>query len=156
MRNTGPIFNLMVLVILALFFSIDSTEAMARGGGGGGGGGGFGGGGGGGGFGGGGGYGGARGGGVRSGPPGAYRMRRVYSPNGPAREGNLAPRSSPQSTRPASSRPGRTEMTSPQTNGHTDVAPKGGQVHYRDITEKYEKLREAQHNDYWKNRNNPE
>ena len=148
MRNTGLIFNLTVLVVLALFFSIDSTAAMARGGGGGGGGGG--------GFGGGGGYGGARGGGVRSGPPGAYRMRRVYSPYGPAREGNLAPRPSPQSTRPASSRPGRTEITSPQPYGHPAVSPKEGQVHYRNITEKYEKLRETRHKDYWENRNNPE
>lgn len=141
MRNTGPVFNVMVLAVLALFFAIDSTEAMARGGGGGGGGGGF---------------GGARGGGVRSGPPGAYRMRRVYTPRAPAREGSLTPRPSPQSTSPASSRPGRTEMTSPQSYGHPVVSPREGQVPYRNITEKYEKLRETRHKDYWENRNNPE
>ena len=37
MRNTGPILTMIVLVVLALFFEIDTTEAMARGGGSGGG-----------------------------------------------------------------------------------------------------------------------
>ena len=149
MRNTWPISNVIVLFVLAFFFSIDSSAVMARGGGGGGGAGG-------GGIGGGGGYGGARGDAVRSQPPGNYRMRRVYTPRAPAREGSLTPRPSPQSTRPASPRSGRTEMTSPQTYGHPAVAPQEGQVHYRDITEKYEKLRETQHKNYWENRNNPE
>lgn len=88
MRITNPILNMVVLATLSLFFLIVSTEAMARGGvGGGGGGGGYGrGSGGGGGYGSGGGYGG------RGRQPGAYRMRRVYNSNGPARGGNFTPR----------------------------------------------------------------
>ncbi len=148
MRNTGPILSMIVLVVLALFFSIDVSEAMARGGGGGGGGGG-------GAIGGGGGFGGARGGGIRSAPPGAYRMRRAYSPFEHGRQGSATSQPAP-STRmqPASPSPQRTDINAPQTGRYQDGSPRERQVQYRDITEKYEKLREARHREYWENRNN--
>jgi hypothetical protein len=47
-------------------------------------------------------------------------------------------------------------MTAPQPYGHPAVSPKEGQVHYRDITEKYEKLRETRHKDYWEKRKHRE
>lgn len=132
MRNTGPILTMIVLVVLALFFEIDTTEAMARGGGAGGGGG----------------FSGARGGGVRSGPPGAYRMRRVYTPRAPAREGGLTPRPKSEPQRPATRNSRPAGMQSPQTRGHSFVSPQESPANYRNITEKYEKLRENRHKDY--------
>ena len=138
MRNQGPILNMILLVGLLLFFALISTDAMARGGGGGGGGGAIGGGGG---------FGGGRGAGIRGAPPGSYRMRRVYSPQAPAREGGLTPRPMTAPQGPAARSPQHTSMGSPQTGGHSFVAPKAGR-NYRNATEKYETLRETKHRNY--------
>ncbi len=140
-----PAVIIMACSILTLFFVVVSSEAMARGGGAGGGGGGSG-------YGGG--YGGSRGGSIRSAPPGNYRTRRVYDNyTRPKRESGLPPRTGSQSpdspaetTRPQMDQPASTTGRNPYRT------PEGGQTRYRDITEKYEKLREARHKEYWEQR----
>ncbi len=98
-----------------------------------------------------GGYGGARGGGIRSAPPGNYRMRRVYKNwDRPASPGNTNPNSQAESRmRPGSG----TNLTPDQLSSHFHRNPTAsaaeGRPPYRDITEKYERLREARHKGYW-------
>ncbi len=148
MRTARPMMGMMAGPILILFLMMISTEAMARGGGPGGGGGG-------------GGYGGGRGGGIRSAPPGNYRMRRAYdSYTRPARESGVPPRTgsqatdspsratSPRSNQPAS----RIDQPASRTGRNPSLSPERGPMQYRDITEKYERLREARHQEYWEQR----
>ncbi len=144
MRTARSIKGIMACPILVLFLVMLSTEAMARGGGPGGGGGG-------------GGYGGGRGGGIRSAPPGNYRMRRAYdsytrpAPERatPPRAGSQSPDSPPRATRPQSDRPAS------RTGRNPALSPERGPIQYRNITEKYDRLREARHKEYWEQRQSP-
>ena len=141
MLMARPLMATTACSILTLFFVAVGSEAMARGGGPGGGGGG-------------GGYGGGRGGGIRSAPPGNYRLRRshdIYTR--PARESGQPPRSGSQSP-DAPARTTRPQIDQPatQTGRNPSLTPEGRQTRYRDITEKYEKLREARHKEYWEQR----
>ncbi len=115
MQPKRPIWFLMVVVALALFFMLGGVDVMARGGGGGGGG-----------PGGGGGRGGGPGGGhsvgVRGGPSGSYRMQRVY--DGPAGGGAFSsqPAPKPQSA-PAFRSHTRPETgTRPQAESQTSTS----------------------------------
>ncbi len=136
MRTAQPMMGIMACSILTLFFMMVSTEAMARSGGPGGGGG----------------YGGGRSGGIRSAPPGNYRTRRAYEGyTRPARESGLPPRpvSQPPDSRSKSSRPQIDGSASSPTGRNPSLNPEGGAIRYRDITQKYENLREARHKKYW-------
>ena len=154
MYISSPKLNILAYVALAMFILTVGTEAMARGGGaGGGGGGGYGGGGSGGG-----GYGGGRGGGIRSAPPGNYRMRRVYKNwERPPSGSSLTPQTRPESQM------GRDTGASPQTDLQSSPSrrqpgdsPEMRQGRYQNIPEKYEKLREARHKEYWNQRQQQE
>jgi hypothetical protein len=143
MQIARPTRCLLIYFGLTLFFLTISTEAMARGGGPGGGGGG--------------GYGGGYSGGVRGGPPGAYRMRRVYNNDmsGSASEGRSPsqPRSQSMPRPTTGTRPQPAQQQSPQTRRHPAVSPEGRYDNYGSITEKYEKLRETRHQEYWERQN---
>jgi hypothetical protein len=139
MQKERPSRCVLIYFCLTLFFLITSTEAMARGGGPGGGGGG------------------SYGGGVRGGPPGAYRMRRVYDSNlnNPASGDRYSsqPRSQSPQHPTTGIKPQPSQQQSPQTRRHPAVSPEGRYDNYGSVTEKYEKLRETRHNEYWERQN---
>lgn len=132
--------SIVTLALSAGVLLLAGSEAMARGGGPGGGGGG--------------GYGSARGGGIRSAPPGNYRMRRVYKNwDRPARPGNTTPNPKAESRmRPGSGTNPTTDQQSTRPRRNPAASTAEGRTPYRDITEKYERLREARHKDYWDQR----
>lgn len=151
MQIARPTRHLLISFCLTLFFLIVSTEAMARSGGPGGGGGGF---------------GSGPSGSPRGGPPGAYRMRRVYDSNlnDPASGDRLAPQPRSQAPeRPSaetSSEPSQQSLQSRQQQAisrekrrQQSASPEKRYGGYRSITEKYEKLREERHKEYWDQQN---
>ncbi len=137
MLTAQSLKGILVCSILTLFFMVVSTEAMARGGGPAGGGGG--------------GYGGGRSGGIRSAPPGNYRIRRSHdSYYRPARESGLPPRPvSPAPDSPSKSTRPQSDPPASMTGRNPSRTPEGGGIKYRNITEKYDKLRKARHQEYW-------
>ena len=141
MHRTNPMMSILALALSAGFLLLAGSEAMARGSGPEGGGGG-------------GGYGGARGGGIRSAPPGNYRLRRVSTNwDRSASPGNTTPNPKAESSgRPEAGFNPPPGQQSSLTRRNPDASTAEGRTSYRDITEKYERLREARHKDYWDQR----